>query len=135
MHWWQTGESSGGAGAAMSASPARLDVKRDRRGTAAESCWVEGAVVRGSGRRVARLERRVVVWMTASASHWARDMQAVGGLAMATRGHCVAQVGRSSVSVRRDRLDCLTRSWRGREGMSLPSLTVMTDTGAKVSRR
>jgi hypothetical protein len=62
MDWWQTGESSGGA--AMQALPARLDVERDRRGTAAESCWVEGAVVRVSGRLVARLERRGAVWMT-----------------------------------------------------------------------
>jgi hypothetical protein len=91
--------------------------------------------VRGSGRLVARLERRGAVQMAAWASHWARDMQAVDGLAMATRGHCVAQAGSSSVAVHTDRLDCWTRSWSGRAGMSLPSLTVTTDTGGEVSRR
>jgi hypothetical protein len=53
MNSRQTVESSGDA--ARPVLPARLHVERDRLGTAVESCWVEGAVVRVLSRMLPRL--------------------------------------------------------------------------------
>jgi hypothetical protein len=50
---------------------------------------------------------------------------------MVTRPQYLEQVGSSSVFVHMDQRGWLMKSWCGREGMSLRSLTVKTDTGGR----